>query len=66
MARFRIVQRPSGSDPTRPRFDIEKKIWWSWELVRWEFDLEDAEKYILNMENIRKNTVKTKVIKEYN
>jgi len=66
MARFRIVQRPSGSDPTQPRFDVETKTWWWWELVRWEFELEDAETYILNIENIRKNTVKTKVIKEYN
>jgi len=64
MARFRIVQRPSYTDPTQPRFDIEEKTWWWWRNVTFEFNLEDAEIYILNIENIRKNTVKAKVVKE--
>ena len=65
MARFRIVQRPSYIDPTQIRFDIEEKTWWRWQYVTFEFNLEDAETYILNIESIRKNRVKAKVIKEY-
>jgi len=64
--RFRIVQQPSYTDPTQPRFDIEAKTWWGWRLVSWEFNLEDAEKRVINIEDICENTVKTKVVKEYN
>ena len=66
MARFRIVQRPSYTDPTQPRFDIEEKTWWRWQCVTFEFNLEDAEKRVINLEDICENTVKTKVVKEYN
>ena len=29
MARFRILQRPSVNDLSRPRFDVQEKVWWS-------------------------------------
>ena len=64
MARFRIVQRPSYRDPTRARFEIYERVWWLWHYITFRFTTEEAEQYILYIKNIRKNTVKTKVIKE--
>ena len=66
MARFRIVRRPSGADPTRPRVDVEERVWLQWEDRGWFFDLEEAESQIAQMQEERRNTIKTKVVKEYN
>lgn len=66
MARLRIVQRPSYCDPTSARFDIQERVWWSWQYIDFRWTVEEAEQYILDIKNIRKNTVETKVIKEYN
>ena len=66
MARFRIVQRPSGGNPTQARFDVEERVWFQWEHRGWFFDLEEAESQIAQMQEERRNTIKTKVIKEYN
>ena len=38
MARFRILQRPSYSDATNARFEIQEKVWWSWELIDFGVD----------------------------
>lgn len=65
MARFRILQRPSHCNPTEARFDIERKECWWWEFVTFEWSLENAEKRICEIQNKIKDTVKTKVIKEY-
>ena len=65
MARFRILQRPSHCNPTEARFDIEKKEWWWWEFVTFEWSLENAEKRICEIQSKIKDTVETKVIKEY-
>lgn len=66
MARFRIVQRPSGADPAQARFDVEERVWFQWEDRGWSFDLEEAENQIAQIQEHRRNTIKTKVIKEYN
>jgi hypothetical protein len=66
MARFRILQRPSALDPSRPRFDVQEKIWWSWELIDFAWTIEEAEQLLLKTINGRNNRVETKVIKEYN
>jgi hypothetical protein len=66
MAHFRIVQRPRGADPTQARFDIEERVWLQWEGRGWFFDLEKAESQIAQIQEERRNTIKTKVIKEYN
>lgn len=65
MARFRILQRPSVTDPTKPRFDVQEKIWWSWELIDFTWTIEEAEQLLLKVNNARNNPVETKVIKEY-
>jgi hypothetical protein len=65
MARFRIVQRPSHCNPTEARFDIERKEWWWWEFVTFEWSLANAEKRICEIQGNIKDTVETKVIKEY-
>ena len=66
MARFRILQRPSVNDPSRPRFDVQERIWWSWETVDFKWTIEEAEQLLLKTINGRNNRVETKVIKEYN
>jgi hypothetical protein len=66
MARFRIVQRPRGADPTQARFDVEERVWLQWEGRGWFFDLEKAESQIAQIQEERRNTIKTKVVKEYN
>lgn len=65
MARFRILQRPSALDPSRHRFDVQEKIWWSWELIDFGWTIEEAEQLLLKVTNARNNRVETKVIKEY-
>ena len=66
MARFRIVRRPSGADPTQARFDVEERVCLQWEGRGWFYDLEGAESQIAQIQEERRNTIKTKVIKEYN
>ena len=63
MARFRILQRPSALDPSRPRFDVQQKVWWWWQHVTIGWTIEEAEQLLFEIEN---NPVETKVIKEYN
>ena len=65
MARFRILQRPSALDPSRPRFDVQQEIWWSWELIDFGWTIEEAEQLLLKIRGQRNNRVETKVIKEY-
>ena len=65
MARFRILQRPSVNDLSRPRFDVQERIWWSWETVDFEWTIEEAEQLLFKTINERNNRVETKVIKEY-
>ena len=65
MARFRILQRPSTIYPGRPRFDVQEKIWWSWELIDIRWTIEEAEQCLLETIDSRNNRVETKVIKEY-
>jgi hypothetical protein len=66
MARFRILQRPAAFDASRPRFDVQERIWWSWETVDFGWTIEEAEQLLLKTINGRNNRVETKVIKEYN
>jgi hypothetical protein len=66
MARFRIVQRPSFTNPVRARFDIQEKVLWRWELVDFAFTFEEAEVLLLKIKTDRENPIETKVIKEYN
>ena len=47
MARFRIVQRPAATDPSLPRFDVQEKVWWSWELIDFGWTIEEAEQLLL-------------------
>ena len=65
MARFRIVQRPAATDPSLPRFDVQEKVWWSWELIDFGWTIEEAEQLFFKVNNARNNRVETKVIKEY-
>ncbi|CAB4154840.1 hypothetical protein UFOVP649_34 [uncultured Caudovirales phage] len=65
MAHFRIVQRPSYCDPTRARFDVQEKVLWWWELIDFEWTIEEAEQLLLKIRGQRNNRVETKVIKEY-
>jgi len=65
MARFRIVQRPRGADPTQARFDVEERVSLQWEGRGCFFDLERAESQIAQIQEERMNTIETKVIKEY-
>ena len=65
MARFRILQRPSAYNPSRPCFDVQEKIWWSWELIDFGWTIEEAEQLLFKVNNARNNRVETKVIKEY-
>ena len=66
MARFRIVQRPASTDPSLPRFDVQEKVWWSWELIDFGWTIEEAQQLLLKTVNGRNNRVETKVIKEFN
>lgn len=66
MPRFRILQRPASTDPSRPRFDVQERIWWSWELIDFGWTIEEAEQLLFKVNNARNNRVETKVIKEYN
>lgn len=65
MALFRILQRPSVLNPSRHRFDVQEKIWWSWEFIDFGWTIEEAEQLLLKVTNARNNRVETKVIKEY-
>lgn len=65
MARFRILQRPRATNPTLARFDIQERIWWSWEFIDFAWTIEEAERLLLKIKDARKNTIETKVIKEY-
>lgn len=65
MARFRILQRPAATDPSRPRFDVQEKIWWSWEVIDFGWTIEEAEQLLFKTINGRNDRVETKVIKEY-
>lgn len=66
MARFRILQRPAAFDASRARFDVQEKVWWSWETVDFGWTIEEAEQLLLRVSNGRHDRVETKVIKEYN
>tara|TARA_R110000868_G_C10415383_1_gene722762 strand:+ start:155 stop:355 length:201 start_codon:yes stop_codon:yes gene_type:complete len=66
MALFRILQRPRATNPTLARFDIQERIWWSWEFIDFAWTIEEAEQLLLKVKHARSNRVETKVIKEYN
>ena len=65
MARFRIVQRPSVTDPSRARFDVQEKVLWWWELIDFAWTIEEAKQLFLKIKSARENAIETKVIKEY-
>ena len=66
MARYRIVQRPSYTDPRQVLFTVEQRdfIWWT--LVGLSMLLEEAEQRVAELQEAERNPVETKVVKEYN
>jgi len=67
MARYRIVERPSFSNPSEPIFAVEKKEWFWWNHVGVFITFAEAFKRALELQEAdRKGTVKTRVVEEFN
>lgn len=65
MAKHRIVQRPSFLNPSSAVYDVEEKVWFSWE-PRGTFDkLEEAKKRVFELKKQEPYTIKRKVIRVY-
>jgi hypothetical protein len=65
MARYRIAQRPSYVDPTKPVFTVERKVWFWWEDSGLCLSLDEAMQRIVRLRLADMNPVKTMVVKEY-
>jgi hypothetical protein len=66
MARFRIVQKPSGLDPRKPMYEVQQKEFWWWNFRNVFHDPNEAEEWTIKMiESLERPFVKTCVMSEY-
>lgn len=66
MARFRIVQKPSGLDPRKPMYEVQQKEFWWWNFRNVFYDPNEAEEWTIKLiESLERPFVKTCVMSEY-
>ncbi len=63
--RYRIIQRPSYSEPSSPIFLVEKKIWFWWEPAGLFLTLHAAELQVLKLQSADANPIKTEIVKVF-
>lgn len=67
MTRYRIVERPSFVDPSKPVFVVEKRVWFWWDYAGIYESFAEAFKRGLELQEAdRKGIVKTRVVEEFN
>jgi hypothetical protein len=63
--RYRIVQKPSYTDPGLPIFEVQKKIGFWWEHAGLCVSLADAEQRVIQLKAAETTPVKTKTVKVF-
>ena len=63
MARYRIKQRPSYTNPGNAIFETEERVLLWWEYRAMHFSIEEAERHVADMKET--HPVRTKIIKQY-
>jgi hypothetical protein len=63
MARFRIVRRPSVSNPGQAIYEVEERRFFRWEYRGLDLSMEEAKARVARLMNTQ--AVKVTVVKEY-